>query len=267
MRIYIGILLSITLLGCQSSPEWHPITPIMLDDISPIGMHVDDEGIWLSDGDRNLLSLIDKSGAIKRTVTGIERPMHIDVDDGSPIVPSYGSDEVFVVGDSTHSLNIEYDMDAPAGVDVYKGYIAIADFYNHRILLRNPNQNWNTIGGPEKGKADGMFDYPTDVQIVGDRLYVADAYNHRGQVFTLDGEHLLTFGSDQEMNAATGIFVSDDQIVLTDFENDRVIVFDHNGAFVQLLDQGFLKPTEVFMHLDTMYVANYQGGYISRLVR
>ena len=70
-------------------------------------------------------------------------------------------------------------LDAPAGVDRYKNEIALADFYHHRVLYFNGNE-WITIG--KKGNELGELNYPTDIQILKDKIVVADAYNNRIQI-------------------------------------------------------------------------------------
>ncbi|MFT6808190.1 MAG: DNA-binding beta-propeller fold protein YncE [Saprospiraceae bacterium] len=143
------------------------------------------------------------------------------------------------------------EKDAPAGVSKQGESMAIADFYNHRILYFD-GATWSSLGG-KKGKAPGAFDYPTDVQILGDMIYVADAYNHRGQILDLEGNSVLVFGEEEEINAATGIFVTDDLIALTDFENDRVIIFNNEGKVLQRIEDPLHKPTDVMIDNGLMY--------------
>lgn len=248
-------------------PQWEAGEPILLENVSPIGIDVTDDGIWLSDGDRSTLLEINEAGVVLSKMEELERPMHIEVKDGSIYVPSYGLDAILKIkGSSVDTLEVGYPMDAPAGVSVDGNRIAIADFYNHRILYFD-GTTWSKYGGDKKGKEDGQYDYPTDVQIVGDKIYIADAYNNRGQVISTSGEHLLTFGVDQDMNAATGIYVTEDEIWMTDFEHDRILIFDLDGKVKQILAEGFFKPTDVVVKGNVAYVANYKGGYISRIYK
>ena len=77
----------------------------------------------------------------------------------------------------------------------------------------------------------------------------------------------MTFGQDEGMNAATGIFVDEDQIFLTDFENDRVVIFDLLGQVNQIIDTGLNKPTDVAMINQQIWIINYIGKYISTYSR
>jgi len=85
----------------------------------------------------------------------------------------------------------------------------------------------------KKGKTNGEFYYPTDIQFANDLIYVADAYNHRVQVFDKSAKFKQSIGEEDNMNAATGIYVTDQEIAVTDFENSRVLVYSLSGKLLQ----------------------------------
>ena len=87
--------------------------------------------------------------------------------------------------------------------------------------------DWISIG--TEGKDAGQFYYPTDVQITDQNIWVADAYNNRIQLFDKRGTFVRMIGVDQKMNAATGLYVSETQVFVTDFENHRLLVFFKDG--------------------------------------
>jgi hypothetical protein len=60
------------------------------------------------------------------------------------------------------------------------------------------------------------------------------------------------------MNASTGIFVGY-EIYVTDFENNRVLIYSLDGKLVQIIDKDLDKPTDVFVKDDVLYIANYKG--------
>ena len=152
------------------------------------------------------------------------------------------------------------DLDAPAAVSVLGVEKAVADFYNNRILF---NDGHVTISFGKEGKGEGEFYYPTDVQLTDSLIWVADAYNNRVQVFDKKGNFLKMIGHDQKMNAATGIFVSQDEVLVTDFENDRVLVFDYDGNLKQELNDSIEKPTDMIIFKEQLNVINYRSGQIS----
>lgn len=246
--------------SCAVKKEWQQADKIDLGDVTPIGFAFQNDKFWIADGDHNQVVAVNSSGEIQEKIADSERPMHIDIENGVLYIPEYGSDQIIEYHNNEKSvLEIPDSLDAPAGVDVYQKEIAIADFYNHRIVYFN-GQSWTSFG--KKGKKVGELYYPTDVQILSDKIVVADAYNNRIQVFDKDGNALQTIGESEKMNAATGIFANEKEIWVTDFENDRVLVFDYNGNLQQIINEGLEKPTEILKVGDAIYIANYKGKNI-----
>jgi len=267
MKQYIIILLTAMLIAsCQEKKQtetrWVHTKTIALADVNPIGIAQGEKGIWLSDGDRNRVVLIDKSGVVLNTIVSLDRPMHIASEGEMLVIPQYGNDEVLRFRESEKEIVRTRDsLDAPAGVAIKGVEVAIADFYNNKVHYTENSSDWITFG--KEGKADGDFYYPTDVHLTESNIWVADAYNNRLQVFDKKGNHLKTIGEDQKMNAATGIFVSDTNAYTTDFENDRVLVFDLEGSLKQVLDADISKPTDLIIIDEVLYVTNYKGKSLS----
>jgi DNA-binding beta-propeller fold protein YncE len=278
--IYL-IAVMISLLACKETEniamEWQADQVVALNGINPIGIAVDGNDIFLSDGDHNRIVKVNLKGEILFESTDFDRPMHIDfgkanlqitnkvttslLKERALFVPEYGRDSIAVMRDNKRDyLMINDSLDAPAAISVYKNEIAIADFYNNRILYYNGTQ-WSSFG--KEGKALGDFYYPTDVQITENNIYVADAYNNRGQVFDKTGKALAAFGEQENLNAATGIYVTNNEIFLTDFENDRVIVFDLNYQIKQVLESGIDKPTDIMVIGEQLVITNYRNGELA----
>ncbi|AGC77263.1 hypothetical protein LX97_01570 [Nonlabens dokdonensis] len=270
--IVIGII------SCEEketvSQEWQFKKVVQLDGINPIGIALDGNDVFLSDGDHNRVVKVNLDGEILFSMEDFERPMHIDFGEADMeitdkvstsilkeralFIPEYGRDSIAVMRDNKRDyLIINDSLDAPAGISVYKNEIAIADFYTNRILYYN-GKEWISFG--KEGKALGDFYYPTDVQITSDKIYVADAYNNRGQVFDKSGKVLEQFGQDDNFNAATGIFVSDNEIFLTDFENNRIVVFGLDYNVKQILETNIHKPTDVIVMDQQLLITNYRKG-------
>ncbi len=255
----ILILGFITLLfsACEKPMQWQAVKQLDLGSITPIGIAPSEKGLWLADGDHNQVIEIDFEGNVLQKIDSLERPMHISYHDNTLYIPEYGSDNILKINDGQKTtLSISDSLDAPAGVDISGDEIVIADFYKHRVLFYD-GKEWKSIG--KKGKANGEFHYPTDVQLFNDKIIVADAYNHRVQIFDKSGSHLTTVGHLEGMNAATGIFVTDKQIYTTDFENNRVLIFDWEGNVMQTLTENIQKPTDILVHENNLYVINYKG--------
>lgn len=259
MKIYFLALTGLVLASCthvQKEQEWVYNKTIKLDGVNPIGITIAQDQIWLSDGDHNRLVHIDNSGTILESISELDRPMHIDSDQRKIYIPEYGTDMIATTTIGSWELfkkPWKDSLDAPASISVYKDEIAIADFYNNRIVYQDL-----TFGS--EGKHEGEFYYPTDVQITDSLIWVADAYNNRIQVFDKEGKFVKMMGQDQKMNAATGLFVSKDEVFITDFENDRVLVFDHNGNLKQELKEGIAKATDLLIKDKVLHIINYRRG-------
>lgn len=247
--------------SCGPNQLWTFDHDIQLDDISPNGITIIDNQVWIADTDNNRLVRIDEAGTIQEEIEEVDRPMHISQYDGKPLVPEYGSDLIRVLNNGKmDTIEITAEPDAPASVDISGDRIVVADFYNHRVIYELNGVEYH-IG--KKGDANGEFHYPTDVQFFEDQIFVADAYNHRVQSFNLQGEYQKTFAEDSGINAATGIFVNEEYIVVTDFENDRVLTYSHEGEQLDIMAEGFHRPTDILIHNDQLYVLNFKGKFIS----
>ncbi|WP_213278517.1 T9SS type A sorting domain-containing protein [Chryseobacterium indologenes] len=89
----------------------------------------------------------------------------------------------------------------PAGIAIDKeGIIYVADQNNNRIRRITGGQVTTIAGDGVAGYIDGnalssRFDYPTDIEVVGQDLYVVDNWNNKirkissGQVFTISGSN------------------------------------------------------------------------------
>lgn len=255
-------LLLVTVLSCSKTEKsWQLSKSIKIAGINPIGITYQN-GIWLSDGDHNRVVKIDDMGNVTQSIDSLERPMHISSTNDNIYIPQYGNDMILNWSEQNSSdLILKDSLDAPAGVWVNENEIAIADFYNHRILYSNNGTDWISFG--KEGKGEGEFYYPTDVQITSKSIYVADAYNNRIQVFDKSGKFEKAIGMDQKMNAATGIFVSKDNLFSTDFENDRVMIFDLDGNLVQELSENIEKPTDLLVEDGKLYVINYRNSLVN----
>jgi len=260
--VYVAIA-TLIFFSCkeEKAKEWTLTNQVKIEGVNPIGIANFNDQIWLSDGDHNRLVSITKTGTIVNMIKGFERPMHIDSDNTSLFIPEYGSDAVIVLkNEQKDVLKLTDSLDAPAGISVYKNERAIADFYNNRILYYNGTA-WTSFG--KEGKAHGDFYYPTDVQITTDKIWVADAYNNRVQVFDKLGNFIKVIGEDQKMNAATGLFVSKNELFVTDFENDRVLVFNLDGILKQELSEKVEKPTDIIIKDENLLIINYRTGNLN----
>lgn len=259
---FSGILL-IPALGCEKPKEqWQFERKIMLPNESrPLSLAKDRESIWFSDPDYFRLYKIDLNGKVLDSITGIQRPMNVHGDKKSLYIPEFLTDTIWKYRNGTlNPLRIKKRPQAPAGVSVYGDTVAIADFYNHRIIIQTVDTSF-TIG--KQGHQDGKLYYPIDVKLRGSKVYVADAYNHRVQVFGFDGKHLKTIGQNDKINVASGISLSNKELTVTDQENGRVLIYDNEGQLFQVLEEEINYPTDVLFDMEYLYITNFKENSIS----
>ncbi len=149
-----------------------------------------------------------------------------------------------------------HDMAADAD-----GFIYVVDSYNHRIVKLSPEgqpvdvwaSTWHlglepgewlpgcmTLEGEPLALGDGEFCEPWGVTVGPQgRVYVADTWNHRIQVFDADGQFLGKvgeFGQTGDPQSAPGLFYgprdvvvgADGSIYVSDTGNKRIQVFDQD---------------------------------------
>ena len=85
--------------------------------------------------------------------------------------------------------------------------------------------------------------------------------------FDKKGKSLQVIGAAEKMNAATGVFADDNNMIITDFENDRVLIYNHAGIIQQIITVGIDKPTDVIIKDGILYIANYKGKNIIKMER
>jgi len=271
-RFFFLLLISwLILISCKDSGEesadsvnnkqWKFVREIKIDSISPTGLQTDGEYLWISDAKNNRVIKTDLDGSIIIEYPDIKRPMHLSLYNSKIYVPEYLTDKIKIINDDEiEEYPLEEKPDAPAGVFVNDSLIAVVDFYNHRIILQ-AKDHITLIG--EEGHKKGKLYYPTDVVLVNDKIYVADAYNNRVQVFDYNGNVLKVIGNKEKINVAMGIEVTDDNIFVTDFEGNRILIYDLDGKLIHIINEHLNKPTEISVSNSRMYVSNYAGSSVS----
>ncbi len=256
------LFISLLFLSCTWEKHWVFEKKIVLDDsIRPLGITKASEGLWISDPDNGRVILINKNGETIQVLTEIGRPMHIYNSGNELFISDFSSDTVWIYKENEITfLETSKTFDAPAGISVLNKMIAIADFYNHRVLLI---KNGETIQVGKEGRTDGLLFYPTDVKLTNDKVVVADAYNNRVQVFGLHGNFLKVIGWQEDIKVATGVDVNDDKIYVTDYYGGRVLVYDFEGILLEIFESHFNKPTDIEVYNDRFFVTNYGENTIS----
>ncbi len=260
-RLFVLLILPLCY-SCSGEKPWAFEDKIILNDsVRPLGIAKDPQGFWISDPDNGQVILINKNGESIQNLVEIGRPMHIDNSGGALFIPDFSSDTIWIYKENEYTfLQTSETFDAPAGISVLDEMVAIADFYNHRILLIK-NGEATQIG--KEGRTDGLLYYPTDVELTNDKVVVADAYNNRVQVFDLNGNFLKVIGWQDDIKVATGVDVLGYRIYVTDYYGGRVLVYDFEGTLLEIFEGQFNKPTDLFIENNRFYVTNYGENTIT----
>lgn len=104
--------------------------------------------------------------------------------------------DLFVFGDKDGTRE-QARLQHPLGVSSYKGFVYVADTYNHKIKVLDPGENTSRtfLGNGRPGCVDGkspQFYEPGGLSFAGDKLYVADTNNHAIRVIDMKTKEVRT---------------------------------------------------------------------------
>lgn len=242
--------------------KWEFYWEIKLDNVGISGIEYDAAAdiFWVSDGDNNRLLRISREGEIVEEVEIFRRPMHLSYRDGILYVAEFGADRVVLVsGEERIAIPLPQHPDSPAGIDVKGDRMAISDFYGHRIILVSDNQDV-TFG--RQGSGPGEFNHPAQLRFFGEKLFVADAYNNRIQVFDAENNQVLSVGEDDDLAGVIGLYVDEDYLMATDFENHRILIYNRKGDLLQILEDRLQNPTALIRSGNELFAGNHQSQSI-----
>jgi len=157
----------------------------------------------------------------------------------------------------------------PRGVAVGPdGNVYVLDSDNHRVqvfdaggvFLREWGSQCNLStdvgcadldGDGPMGYGDGQFQEPWGIAVADDgRVYVADTWNHRIEVFDSEGTFLNKWGTYGQTTDAMSVFYGprdvavdqDGRLFVSDTGNKRIMVFDQDGNYLNQWGQEGLEP-------------------------
>ena len=109
--------------------------------------------------------------------------------------------------------------------------VLVADAQNHRLQQFNVKTGNFVKSFGKKGTGAGEFKFPSGVCMNDSgNIVVTDMCNDRVQVLTEDGEHLLTFGENGELDQPVKCFYWRDAYIVSSCKNH--IIFDCGGTFL-----------------------------------
>ncbi len=138
----------------------------------------------------------------------------------------------------------EFDFPVAIAIDERDGTVFVVDNQNFRVQAFTPAGVYKYQFGTNGG-ADGEFFNARGIDVgPGGLVYVVDADNHDVQAFQAgpaSAAWVQTIGTSGSFGSAAGVFNTpvdvaigrDGEVLVTDFLNDRVQVFDRDGIFEQ----------------------------------
>jgi DNA-binding beta-propeller fold protein YncE len=149
--------------------------------------------------------------------------------------------------------------------------VYLVSYDAHQVLALdaslNPRFELGNFNAPRWG---APFNHPTDVAVAPDgEIYVSDGYGnacvHR---FSAQGEHIGTWGGvgqgPGEFSTPHGVWVlADNRVAVCDRDNDRVQLFDREGAYLTQWT-GLLRPMDIWSNGTDVFVTE-QAPRVSRL--
>lgn len=189
---------------------------------------------YLAEYAKDRVSVLDASGHLVRRVGGGagKAPGELDAPGGA----AARGDTVFVADFYNHRIEVfarqgvavigrpgrwwRGSLHYPTDVDTDDSLLYVADAYNNRIQVFRANGDYvRRWGGPLGlgfwGPFRGWFRVATGLAVAGGRVYVADFYNNRVQIFTNRGRYLgqladsLRLPTDVTIGAHGELYVAD----------------------------------------------------------
>ena len=187
-----------------------------------------------------------KTGAHLRTIGGVgdgplqfRRPGQLWIaPDDFVFVADFGNDRLQILtprGFDFHGFFGVEQLYRPLGVSGDNDHIVVVEcFARHLVVFRRSDGALLRRFGCE-GSSDGQLMWPSAVCVMNrsSQIAVADVWNHRVSVFSVDGKFVRTIGVGT-LRAPFGVAcsASGDEIVVADTSNNRVVVFSASGELL-----------------------------------
>jgi DNA-binding beta-propeller fold protein YncE len=120
-----------------------------------------------------------------------------------------------------------------------QGFVYVREFDGGRIQKYDADGR-HIATFSRRGTAPGELDEGYGLTVVGEKLYCADTFESRIQIFSLDGKLLDVWSpgegnSGEHLNHPAGIAATlSGDLIVTDWKNDRVLKLDPRGKFLAI---------------------------------
>lgn len=122
-------------------------------------------------------------------------------------------------------------LDSPNGAVTDDNRVFIANSKKNSIAVFNLEGEFQFPIG-RFGENDGELQFPVDVELYQDQLFVADLGNNRIQVFTKEGQFLDLFPRERNIKPAA-ITIAFDKVYVSDIYSQTIKVYSPTGKLLQ----------------------------------
>jgi sugar lactone lactonase YvrE len=188
-------------------------------------------------------------------------------DAGQNNIKQYTSDLALLATTTSGSQSAVYNLNGVTGVEVLpNGTTYIADTFNNRILIYDSKFKYIGEFGSYGSFGDDSLYYPQGLALSGSQLFIADAYNDRVKVVSLNGSFVNSIGTgagDVVLHYPEDVYVAlDGRIYVADTYNNRVVVFSAAGTPTSIIageyaGRNITQPRGVYADSkDNVYIAD-----------
>ena len=252
----------------------------------PYGVAADKEGrVYVTDSGQAMVWVFDEQTK-KVTYLGtsgqgaLKSPIGIAVDARGVIFVSdvtlkrvYGFDQK---GKLVTAIGKGDELPRPAGlaIDPATNRLYVSDTKLHKIRVYDANTGAFVKEIGDRGTEDGKFNFPTNLFIRRDKLYVGDTGNFRVQILDLEGKFLKKIGQlgDRlgDLARPKGIGVdSDGHIYVVDAAFDNFQIFNEEGKLLLYIGEAGTSPGKFWLpagmyidERDRIYVADQYNNRV-----
>jgi sugar lactone lactonase YvrE len=174
-------------------------------------------------------------------------------------VADYGNDRVQVLTPRLdfHGFVGVGQLSGPVGVCADDAVIMVSEVKAHRISVFRRGDGALLRRFGSQGRGDGQLYNPRGLCFISGHRYVAvaDYWNHRVSVFSVEGEFVRHVGVGN-LQLPSGVGCSAfDELVVADRGNSRVVVFSASGEMLHMMGDGHF--TGVAIHGGTIFAQNF----------
>lgn len=263
IRICILYLSLIPVLACKenktsvSKGSWHYTKSFPLTNVYPISITGDDSHLYISSGLKTEIFKLNYDGGLVQQIKNIRKPKYLNLlSTGVVVVAESEANVATRVEGQDYITTIPTNdfFETPYGVSIESNTIAISDLAKGKVYLNNA------------GKVSSItknISSPTDVQFKNGKLYVADIKSNLVQVFDTLGKYKATIGKSENLKMIGGLYVNNEEIAITDYNGNRLLIYDLKGKLKQSFTEQLQQPSDVFIKGREMFVVNYGANDIA----